>query len=88
MKRKKPKSGDTAKDVADNYEAQMWGKTATRPSRPPQRPAEPPAYRPPADTGAEPPVEDVPEEKTWTPGGSATVEEAPEPEVPRPGPPQ
>jgi hypothetical protein len=88
MKRKK-KEPQTAKDVADNYEAQMWGnKPGARPSTPPQRPAEPPAYREPANTSAEPPVEDVPEEKTWTPGGASTVEEAPEQEVPRPGPPQ
>jgi len=88
MKRKRGKEPGTAKEVADNYEAQMWGKTGTRPSTPPQRPAEPPAYREPANSGAEPPVEDVPEEKTWTPGGGATTEEAPEQEVPRPGPPQ
>jgi hypothetical protein len=95
LRRKKSRPAETQKDVADNYEAKMWGKSgggATMPRAPPPRQAPRPAAPPPE----EPPVEDyraAPEPAgdyeapvpTWSPGGAKTEEPtyAPEPAIPK-----
>jgi len=97
MRRKKSRPAETPKDIADNYEAQMWGKSgggASMPRAPPPRQAPRPAAPPPE----EPPMEDygasaAPEPAgeyeapvpTWSPGGAKTEEptEAPEPSIPK-----
>lgn len=88
------KEPETQKEVADSYEAQLWGGRPPS-SAPPQE--QPPAEQPPpaSEPAPEPTHEPAPEPEepavqTWQPGGASEppADTAPAPGPPKPGPPQ